>query len=400
MINTITSPEKNFEIKFLKSLNLIHEVKIYNEIQNNKKIIIIDLRTRSEYENCKIDFSVNLPYDELDVDFFSNFDENIIIEKFTENEELRKMLKTYKRFYIAVIMSESKICKGEIFGKVPASSEKNGEIILKSMALMKAFYQKKIREIGLFNQGFSKLYKNYSFLTLSTQSLLQVPQDISVYPSEVLDGKLYVGNQYHATTFEILHNLGITHIVNVTLHVDNRFENTGVKYLDVLVDDTDGYKISKHFKLAYDFIDEAICGKVCSNEIPIKNEVLSSSGQDSPVSISTNSGNGFYPKPSQNDQNPISQEIDNITQTLEHLGINSENWKDLYEEAEDYHQKNKIIQLLFKYFLEQNYKKTGKINNNKVLIHCSMGVSRSPTIAIMYIMKKFKVSFSEVILNN
>jgi protein tyrosine phosphatase len=35
-------------------------------------------------------------------------------------------------------------------------------------------------------------------------------------------------------------------------------------------------------------------------------------------------------------------------------------------------------------------------NNNRILIHCSLGVSRSSTIAIMYIMKKFSVCFEEV----
>jgi UTP:GlnB (protein PII) uridylyltransferase len=38
-------------------------------------------------------------------------------------------------------------------------------------------------------------------------------------------------------------------------------------------------------------------------------------------------------------------------------------------------------------------------NNNKILIHCSLGVSRSSTIAIMYIMKKFSITFEEVLLN-
>jgi hypothetical protein len=52
--------------------------------------------------------------------------------------------------------------------------------------------------------------------------------------------------------------------------------------------------------------------------------------------------------------------------------------------------KNKIIQILFKRFY------CAAKNDNRILIHCSMGISRSPTMATMYVMKKFKLSYEEV----
>mmetsp|Transcript_18139 Transcript_18139/g.17288 ORF Transcript_18139/g.17288 Transcript_18139/m.17288 type:complete len:91 (+) Transcript_18139:494-766(+) len=36
-------------------------------------------------------------------------------------------------------------------------------------------------------------------------------------------------------------------------------------------------------------------------------------------------------------------------------------------------------------------------NDNVVLVHCAMGASRSATCVIMYIMKKFKVSFEDAL---
>lgn len=36
------------------------------------------------------------------------------------------------------------------------------------------------------------------------------------------------------------------------------------------------------------------------------------------------------------------------------------------------------------------------INSNRVLIHCAMGISRSASIVIMYIMKKFNVTLESV----
>lgn len=53
--------------------------------------------------------------------------------------------------------------------------------------------------------------------------------------------------------------------------------------------------------------------------------------------------------------------------------------------------KSEIFQKAFK----KKYFHTN--NNNRILIHCSLGVSRSSTIAIMYIMKKFSVCFEEVL---
>lgn len=69
---------------------------------------------------------------------------------------------------------------------------------------------------------------------------------------------------------------------------------------------------------------------------------------------------------------------------------NLEDWRKVYENEKDFHHKNKIMQIVF-----QNFYRKYKANT-KILIHCSLGVSRSSTICIMYIMKKFKLPFQEV----
>jgi hypothetical protein len=52
--------------------------------------------------------------------------------------------------------------------------------------------------------------------------------------------------------------LKITHIINVTQHVENKFENNGRKYINISIDDTEKYSIKKYFKMAYEFIEEAL----------------------------------------------------------------------------------------------------------------------------------------------
>lgn len=87
-------------------------------------------------------------------------------------------------------------------------------------------------------------------------------------------------------------------------------------------------------------------------------------------------------------------EYDCYTNTIQDVisctnAINS--LKEQFEEAEDINKKNKLLQFMFK----NTYKKYR--SNARILIHCSMGVSRSPTIAIMYLMKKFEICYRDAL---
>ena len=72
--------------------------------------------------------------------------------------------------------------------------------------------------------------------------------------------------------------------------------------------------------------------------------------------------------------------------------VKNESNSDLITQADidgipDISLKNKIIQVLLK--IQYSEYKT----KSKILIHCSLGMSRSPTLAIMYLMKKIKITF-------
>lgn len=150
---------------------------------------------------------------------------------------------------------------------------------------------------------------------------------------------------------DIISLLKITHVINVTLHVKNKFENIGVKYLNIQIDDTSDYKITQYFKTAYEFIENTLSEGELRSENNDNSEILMSGINMSEIK--------------ENDINFILEGIDSWTF------------------------KNKIIQILFKENT-LHYQ-----NNNRILIHCSMGISRSPTIAIMYTMKKFRMKFEQ-----
>ncbi len=159
---------------------------------------------------------------------------------------------------------------------------------------------------------------------------------------------MFVGNQRDALSEEVLKLLKITHIINVTKHVNNKFEEKGVKYLNIDIEDTSEYQISKYFQLAFHFIDDA---------------------------LSQENYNNLYSEPPCEDFSEDSFVLDE--------------WESTLNSSHDLSSKDKIIQTVSrKVFCSPK-------SRARVLIHCSMGVSRSPAIAIMYVMKKFRLPFED-----
>jgi hypothetical protein len=196
---------KLFDENLINSINFIHEVKVYNEIQNEKKILIFDLRKREDFDRNHLDLSVNIPFDEFDYSFFENIDENKISE-LTEDKEIKSNVLKYKRFYIVLVISQNKICRRKIISLEDKDDEEH-EMIKKGLIFYKAFLKNRVREIGLYNHGFKKIINNYPFIVQSIKEppiaryLLSLTlSNIAGFPSEIIDRRLYVGDQLHVYT--------------------------------------------------------------------------------------------------------------------------------------------------------------------------------------------------------
>ncbi len=147
----------------------------------------------------------------------------------------------------------------------------------------------------------------------------------------------------------------ITHIINVTLHVKNAFEDRGVKYLNIKIDDSSSFSISSRFKEVYDFIQKALT--------------------DSDEAVEEH-----------DDVKCLKNEFKLLQVADGYTNVN-----ELFELINSWSVKNKILQILFKNF----YMKFN--SNSRILIHCSLGVSRSPAYAIMYVMKFFRLNLNEAL---
>jgi hypothetical protein len=189
--------------QILNRINFIHEVKIYNELQNHHKILIFDLRDRDLFTNSHICYALNIPQNEHSVDFYTN-PEIESHSAFTTSDELKSILKSYKRYYIVIIMSEQKIKRKHILSYHSRDESPEKDIIRKSLLLYEILVRNKVREIGLYNMGFSRFAAHYYFIItrgcippiakyLSTCNV----RDIANFPSEIFDHRIYIGTQRH-----------------------------------------------------------------------------------------------------------------------------------------------------------------------------------------------------------
>ena len=69
--------------------------------------------------------------------------------------------------------------------------------------------------------------------------------------------RLYLGDDLAARNKKILSEHKITHILNLTVNVPNKFESE-ISYLKINILDTEKQDIQKYFDSTYDFIDNAL----------------------------------------------------------------------------------------------------------------------------------------------
>lgn len=115
------------------------------------------------------------------------------------------------------------------------------------------FIRAKCKEVRLCTD-ISAFFDRYPFLFEGSQ-ITRRRRNAVGYPNEIIPGKLYLGDRFQAECESVFQDLKITHVVNATEGVPNKFESRGVQYLRVGVQDTEDAKISFHFNKAHAFID-------------------------------------------------------------------------------------------------------------------------------------------------
>ncbi|KAG6611401.1 putative dual specificity phosphatase [Phytophthora cinnamomi] len=225
---------------------------LYNQVQASRGMILIDTRTRQEYEEDSVPSAISIPpmqgcrsLDDVEGGLL---------------EEQRYLFSSKKRKLRDVVL----------FGDAVKKSSADDAGDAKTCSWLRKLEQLIIDDglvtsVKLLTDGFLTFKYRYPFYT--TSALLdeisgQLTRTKSGthnlnYPNEILEGFLFLGNMWHAQSKQVVSHLGITHVVNASLDVGNTFENDGVKYLNVTIKDRPEADISSYFDAAYRFIESA-----------------------------------------------------------------------------------------------------------------------------------------------
>lgn len=108
----------------------------------------------------------------------------------------------------------------------------------------------------MYIKNYDKFTENYHFICTNNPTELSISRMLQ-YPNQI-DENLYLGNAPNAFSEDCITHLKIKSIVNVTLDAPNKFEDQGVMYLQIKVEDFETEDLSKSFKNATSFIHSSI----------------------------------------------------------------------------------------------------------------------------------------------
>ncbi|OWZ09045.1 Dual specificity phosphatase [Phytophthora megakarya] len=223
---------------------------LYNQVQAARGMILIDTRRSEDYEEDSIPSAISIP-PMNNCKTLEDVEKNLL-------EEQRYLFNSKKRKLRDVVLFGDTVKKTEDGDKTSSNWLKSLERMIIDDGL--------VTSVKLLSDGFLTFKYRYPFYT--TSALLdemfagQLTRTKSGthnlnYPNEILEGFLFLGNMWHASSKQVVAHLGITHVVNASLDVGNTFENDGVKYFNVTIKDRPEADIGQFFDAAYRFIESA-----------------------------------------------------------------------------------------------------------------------------------------------
>ncbi|CDW83258.1 mapk phosphatase 2 [Stylonychia lemnae] len=387
----ILKPEANEECKkFLGSDNkitLTNVQQIVNQVQNLQgKVLILDTRSQFQFHLSHFENAINFPVNLCNDEFFTKWDPKNISDNIIKNKVKKELFEARRRMYVFIIASQNDITHYlEKLPKMfdPQSLEnyinkyiENKDVIenlvsiRNALLLFKALKNERIREMNLCINGFNTFKQKYPhFCKFRTQFLYPKKQFIIIakillysfiattYPSEILEKRLYLGDHIHAF------NLLQIYLAEID-----------IEYLKINIEDTSSVPIKLSFPVAFQFLDQAFneC-KLLTRDKSKRNNALVDNSVLTSKELRERSGS-----------------IINSTALLTPIQadfLNNKMKRVPKHEELVAHKIDKQIDL----FNRLSY------NQNVVLVHCAMGVSRSASCVIMYIMKMFKLGFEDTL---
>lgn len=224
---------------------------LYNQVQAARGLILIDTRSREAYEEDTIPSSISIP-PMLDCATLDDVETGMLAEqRYLFSSKRRKLREV-------VLFGETIKCTA---GLRTDDAQHAWLRHLERLIIDDGL----VTSVKSLSDGFLTFKFRYPFYTTSAmldEIALGLTRTRSGthnlnYPNEILEGFLFLGNMWHAQSKQVIQHLGITHVVNASLDVENVFERDGVSYLSVQIKDRPDADISAFFDTTFAFIESA-----------------------------------------------------------------------------------------------------------------------------------------------
>eukprot|EP01084_Bolivina_argentea_P054902 100682_1 len=245
---------------------------LYNKQQRTFCSITIDIQSADVYNKSHIKNALNIPINSANIlqiitDHQETHSKDIIIAIYIYGQNIEKKDTSNHISVIKDTLIKAKICKeNQVFvlkdnynifsSKFPFLCDiKSNEEDIKEQKTTDENKEKKPE---------NKIEKMKRFMR----------QNKGIYPNQIINDKLYLGDKTGALSLTVLSNLKITHIINCTPsppdyvktfttrgYIKNVFENhkdINIKYMRIPIDDSYLQNIKTHFIKSISFINNAL----------------------------------------------------------------------------------------------------------------------------------------------
>ncbi|KAM9997459.1 hypothetical protein ACTFIZ_010954 [Dictyostelium cf. discoideum] len=266
----------NIQPEELPLLYHVNSMDVYNLLQDiGSSKIIIDLRTKEQYEKNHIRTSVNIPPPPTTTPLYENGEiKEFNLSKYIGSNVTAKHWNLI--FQKLIVYSDKPFLYNidELEKTISTTSSSNGsdQDIIKSLkvsdwdkvVLRHFLLKKKKTKVIIYQGGFSQFQKDYSFMCNGSNNSSSSSSSSSgggggggsqLYPSEIIKDFLYLGGVENAGNRQQLINLKITHIVNMASELDDVYPHL-YKYYRANLDDRPKANIYDHFEPVIQFIND------------------------------------------------------------------------------------------------------------------------------------------------
>ncbi|CAD8071128.1 unnamed protein product [Paramecium sonneborni] len=133
----------------------------------------------------------------------------------------------------------------------------NSELFGATLKIYEIFQKEKIRQLFILLDPIQIVFGNHQFLNyeiIKNRGFLD-----KTFPNEIIENKLYLGGGDHAKDTEMLIDiLGITHVVNATIEIQNYSDQ--LQYLNIKIYDEPQIDVKQYFEEVYQYIENALIG--------------------------------------------------------------------------------------------------------------------------------------------